>query len=39
MAVAVALLDDHPRHCVAPSEDPAEMVAEATAAIERLVKS
>ena len=38
---AVALLDDHIRHCVA---DPAhgdgkDMVGEATAAIERLVKS
>lgn len=39
--VAVGLLDDHIRHCVA---DPGhatdkDMVAEATAAIERLVKS
>ena len=39
--VAVGLLDDHIRHCVA---DPAhgndkDMVGEATAAIERLVKS
>ena len=38
--VAVGLLDDHIRHCVAEStEDGKDMVAEATAAIERLVKS
>jgi DNA-binding FrmR family transcriptional regulator len=39
--VAVALLDDHIRHCVvdAGSGEQAGMVAEATAAIERLVKS
>jgi DNA-binding FrmR family transcriptional regulator len=39
--VAVALLDDHLRHCVieARSGDQADMVSEATAAIERLVKS
>lgn len=38
---ALALLDDHIRHCVAgdgPKQDK-DMVAEATAAIERLVKS
>ncbi len=38
---AVALLDDHIRHCVAGSspDEGRDMVAEATAAIERLVKS
>ena len=38
--VAVGLLDDHIRHCVAnETEGGKDMVAEATAAIERLVKS
>ena len=38
--VAVGLLDDHIRHCVAEGhEDGRDMVGEATAAIERLVKS
>jgi DNA-binding FrmR family transcriptional regulator len=38
--VAVGLLDDHIRHCVAEgTETDRDMVAEATAAIERLVKS
>lgn len=38
--VAVALLDDHIRHCVAHgTEEGKDMVAEATAAIERLVKA
>jgi len=43
--VAVGLLDEHVRHCVADaarSDDPArtdEMMTEATRAIERLVKS
>jgi CsoR family transcriptional regulator, copper-sensing transcriptional repressor len=38
--VAVGLLDDHIRHCVAAgTEEGKDMVAEATAAIERLVKS
>jgi len=38
--VAVGLLDDHIRHCVAEGTEPGkDMVAEATAAIERLVKS
>ncbi len=38
--VAVGLLDDHIRHCVAHgTEKDRDMVAEATAAIERLVKS
>lgn len=39
--VAVALLDDHIRHCMAgPAGDSSkDMVREATAAIERLVKS
>lgn len=38
--VAVGLLDDHIRHCVAQGADERnDMVAEATAAIERLVKS
>ncbi|MFN2588818.1 MAG: metal-sensitive transcriptional regulator [Actinomycetota bacterium] len=37
---AVALLDDHIRHCVASGQaEDKDMVAEATAAIERLVKS
>jgi DNA-binding FrmR family transcriptional regulator len=38
--VAVALLDDHIRHCVVnQTEDGKDMVREATAAVERLVKS
>ncbi|MQA99710.1 MAG: metal-sensing transcriptional repressor [Actinobacteria bacterium] len=38
--VAVGLLDDHIRHCVAEGiEGEKDMVREATAAIERLVKS
>ena len=38
--VAVGLLDDHIRHCIAEeTEKGVDMVAEATAAIERLVKS
>jgi CsoR family transcriptional regulator, copper-sensing transcriptional repressor len=38
--VAVGLLDDHIRHCVVNEAEPGkDMVAEATAAIERLVKS
>lgn len=38
--VAVGLLDQHIRHCVAHgTEDGKDMVREATAAIERLVKS
>lgn len=39
--VAVALLDDHIRHCVIDARSGAQegMVSEATAAIERLVKS
>lgn len=38
--VAVGLLDDHIRHCVTrPAEGSKDMVREATAAIERLVKS
>ena len=38
--VAVGLLDDHIRHCVARGTEPGkDMVGEATAAIERLVKS
>lgn len=39
--VAVSLLDDHIRHCVAggEAESSKDMVREATAAIERLVKS
>ena len=37
--VAVGLLEDHLRHCVAhQTKDDTDMVAEATAAIERLVK-
>jgi CsoR family transcriptional regulator, copper-sensing transcriptional repressor len=38
--VAVNLLDDHIRHCVANNtQDDRDMVSEATAAVERLVKS
>lgn len=38
--VAVGLLDDHIRHCVTQgTEEGKDMVGEATAAIERLVKS
>ena len=38
--VAVGLLDDHIRHCVVErTEEGKDMVREATAAIERLVKS
>lgn len=38
--VAVGLLEDHLRHCVAhQTQDDTDMVAEATAAIERLVKN
>lgn len=38
--VAVGLLDNHIRHCVAEgNEEGKDMVSEATAAIERLVKS
>jgi DNA-binding FrmR family transcriptional regulator len=38
--VAVGLLDDHIRHCVTQgTEEGKDMVSEATAAIERLVKS
>ena len=38
--VAVGLLDDHIRHCVAnDSKDGKDMVREATMAIERLVKA
>jgi DNA-binding FrmR family transcriptional regulator len=38
--VAVGLLDDHIRHCVTKeTEDGKDMVGEATAAIERLVKA
>jgi DNA-binding FrmR family transcriptional regulator len=38
--VAVGLLDDHIRHCVVEgTEEGKDMVSEATAAIERLVKS
>jgi DNA-binding FrmR family transcriptional regulator len=38
--VAVGLLDQHIRHCVAhETEEGKDMVREATAAIERLVKS
>jgi CsoR family transcriptional regulator, copper-sensing transcriptional repressor len=38
--VAVGLLDDHIRHCVAEeAEEGRDMVAEATAAVERLVRS
>lgn len=44
-SVSIGLLDEHVRHCVreaATGDDPAradEMIAEATRAIERLVKS
>ena len=40
-SVAVGLLDQHVRHCVAnaDTETSAEMVTEATRAIERLLKS
>lgn len=37
--VAVGLLEDHIRHCVAEGEGDRDMVREATAAVERLVKS
>ncbi len=38
--VAVGLLEDHIRHCVTHETEPGkDMVGEATAAIERLVKS
>jgi CsoR family transcriptional regulator, copper-sensing transcriptional repressor len=38
--VAIGLLDDHIRHCVADgTEEGKDMVREATAAIERLVKA
>ena len=37
--VAVALLDDHMRHCVDEAKGSNDMIGEATAAIERLVKS
>ena len=38
--VAVGLLDDHIRHCVAnQTEEGKDMIKEATAAIDRLVKS
>jgi DNA-binding FrmR family transcriptional regulator len=39
--VAVALLDDHIRHCVAEARGPSReaKVAEATAAVDRLLKS
>jgi CsoR family transcriptional regulator, copper-sensing transcriptional repressor len=41
--VAVRLLDDHIRHCVAESiasgEDTAEKITEATAAVDRLLKA
>lgn len=38
--VALGLLDDHIRHCVAnQTEEGKDMIAEATAAIDRLVKS
>lgn len=38
--VAVGLLDDHIRHCVAnQTEEGKDMIREATAAIDRLVKS
>ena len=38
--VAVGLLDDHIRHCVTNDTEPGkDMIAEATAAIERLVKA
>jgi CsoR family transcriptional regulator, copper-sensing transcriptional repressor len=38
--VAVGLLDDHIRHCVTENTEPSkDMIQEAMAAIERLVKS
>jgi DNA-binding FrmR family transcriptional regulator len=38
--VAIGLLDDHIRHCVVnQTEEGKDMIAEATAAIDRLVKS
>ena len=38
--VAIGLLDDHIRHCVAnQTEEGKDMIAEATAAIDRLVKA
>jgi CsoR family transcriptional regulator, copper-sensing transcriptional repressor len=37
--VAVGLLDDHIRHCVAAGTENKDMVGEATAAIERLIKA
>lgn len=38
--VAVGLLDDHIRHCIAnQTEEGKDMVSEATAAVERLVKA
>jgi CsoR family transcriptional regulator, copper-sensing transcriptional repressor len=41
--VAVRLLDDHMRHCVAESllsgEDAGQKISEATAAVERLLKA
>lgn len=38
--VAVGLLDEHIRHCVAnQTEEGKDMIAEATAAIDRLVKA
>ena len=38
--VAVGLLEDHIRHCVMnQTEDGKDMIREATAAVERLVKS
>lgn len=38
--VAVGLLDDHIRHCVASqAQEGEDMITEATAAIDRLVKS
>jgi DNA-binding FrmR family transcriptional regulator len=37
--VAVHLLDEHLRHCVADADDPGAKIDEATKAIERLVMS
>jgi DNA-binding FrmR family transcriptional regulator len=37
--VAVGLLEDHIRHCVVRGDDDKDMVREAAAAIERLVKA
>ena len=38
--VAIGLLDDHIRHCVAnQTEEGKDMISEATAAIDRLVKA